>query len=483
MKRVISLLAAMLLAASAFAACGGSADTAEGATAAVTEPETAAAEETKIPPLGLEDGLDYGGYEYTVYGYDLSRMLTEQKVDEMTGDLVDDAVYERNRATEELLNVRINVIINKWDNDDCRKRVLQSAMAGDDDYDLFTGNTYNMTYLAAAGAFLDASELTNMDFSMPWWNSSAYSELSVGNHHLLFMGDICRSNWGDINCIIFNKSFIKDYGFDDPYGLVRDNKWTLDRLIADTKDFYVDRNGNGERDELEDLYGTYGLHGTVNNWGNEFVDITKKNADNYPEVIIDSPRTEEIWTKLRDWINGSTGFWVGDGWTDANTFGESENCVYLFRTIHTCTYLRNFECDYGIVPLPKYEESSDWSERSGGLLIAFPSSAKDAYRSSAVAETLAYYARSFVYPAYVEQTILIKGTRDDTAEEMLHIIFDHITYNFGIECSSAADFLSWGYAFNEFMKTSKGYGSFMASYKKHADKEMTDYVDMIEALG
>ncbi len=482
MKRSVTLLTALALSVSALAACGGEEETVVTA-AAETEPEETTAAETKIPPLGLEDGLDYGGYEYTIYGYDLSRFISEQKVDELTGDLVNDAVYERNRAAEELLNVKINVIINKWDNADCRKRITQSAMAGDDDYDLFTGNTYNMTYLAASGAFLDAENLINADFSMPWWNSSAYSELSVGKSHLLFMGDICRSNYGDINCIIFNKSFIGDYGFDHPYQLVEDNKWTLDRLISDTKDFYVDRNGNGARDEYEDLYGTYALIGTANGWGNEYVDITKKNADNYPEIVIDSPRTEEIWTKLRSWIKESSGFWTGEGWTDANTFGEAENCVYLFRTIHTCTYLRNFDVDYGIVPLPKYDESDDWSERSGGLIIAFPSSAKDAGRSSAVAEALAYYARELVYPAYVEQTIFIKGTRDDTAEDMLHIILDHITYNFGIECSSATDYLSWGFAFGEFTKSTKGYGSFMAAYKTHADKEISDYVDMIDALG
>lgn len=100
-----------------------------------------------------------------------------------------------------------------------------------------------------------------------------------------------------------------------------------------------------------------------------------------------------------------------------------------------------------------------------------------------MAEALAYYARELVYPAYVEQTIFIKGTRDDTAEDMLHIILDHITYNFGIECSSATDYLSWGFAFGEFTKSTKGYGSFMAAYKTHADKEISDYVDMIDALG
>ena len=67
MKRSVTLLTALALSVSALAACGGE-EEAVVTSAAETEPEETTAAETKIPPLGLEEGLDYGGYEYTIYG-------------------------------------------------------------------------------------------------------------------------------------------------------------------------------------------------------------------------------------------------------------------------------------------------------------------------------------------------------------------------------------------------------------------------------
>ncbi|NLB16160.1 MAG: hypothetical protein GX827_05045 [Clostridiales bacterium] len=468
----------IMLAASAFACAsdrgddGENTDTRDGSEGIEAEETTAAENALELPAE-----LDYGGENIIIYGYDL--YPKEHLAEELNGELVNDAVFNRNKNVEELLNVNISVVINPWDNDDCRKKIQSTSMAGDEDYTIYTGNTYNFTYLAAEGAFLDIKYLPHIDVDKPWWNRSSYDELSVGDRHMILMSDMCMSTFGNVSGIFFNKGHIANYGFDDPYKLVDENKWTLDKLIADTSSFYVDLNGNGERDEVGDIYGCYGRLQTWYYMAYAYVRVTEKNADNYPVIVFDSPRTEEILNKLRDWMVGSDGCWSDMGWTGVEEFGNGQNCVFLWRSLSGADYLRGADMEYGIVPNPKYDEKDDWRTSSGGLVVAFPVTAKNTERTSAAAEALAYYARELVTPAYVEQTIKVKGTRDEKAIEMVNIILDSIVYDFGVDYSG---FSGWGYASLEYFKTTKGYCSFIEAYKSKADAELIEAADKILAL-
>ena len=452
--------------------------------AADIESETAEEipEETFPELTTLPEGLNYDGYEVKIYSFDHSRYRWEHVAEELTGEILNDAIFNRNLNTSTLLNVKINAIINKWDNDDFRSKISAAVMSGADDYDIITGNTYNSTHLSCEGYYYNVNKMPYIDpENSMWWNESCWRELSVGDRAFMLMGDMCASNYG-YDAVFFNKDHIKNYNLEDPYQLVYEDKWYLDTLITMTQDFYHDKNGNGQRDPQDgDLYGFFGRDHSVCNLAYYYVDITEKTEDNYIEVVFGSERTEEIISKLSHWFMETSGFNCPDGWTPYEGIAEWDNCVFTAFSLNNCQYLREYDVDCGIVPFPKYDElQKDYTTVPNGVVISFPASASNIERSAAVAECLSYYGRKLVYPAYVDNTIMRKGVRDEDAQHMVEIILDSVIFDFGKEYSS---FSGYGTFMLDFMTTAHGgYASFYKSRKRMSDRELTLAADKILKL-
>jgi hypothetical protein len=444
-----------------------------------TIPVTAESEsEQPKEKLDVPEDKDYGGYVFNIYTYEHSSYIIEHIAPEQTGDLVNDAIYDRNRSVEELFGIQISPVVHKWENDDCRGNIRRSVMAGDEAYDLFSGNSYNMSALSTEGLFKKLNQIEYIDVDKSWWNKSSYEELSVGGNAYLLMGDLSISNYGLFACIYFNKDYIADYNIEDPYEIMKRDEWTIDTLISLSKDIYSDVDSNEKRDET-DLYGMYSPVQTVYDISNHWLNITTKNADNYPEVTFYSEKTAAMFDKLKEYFVNSEGVYAPAGWTDIALFNAG-NSVFVYSTIGASAKLRDMESDYGLLPIPKYDSSQkEYRTGAGGLVVAIPATASDTDRTGMVTEALTYYGRRYAYPAYVETAISIKGTRDEEAQESLEIILNSAVYNFGTFFSG---FSGYGYALLEYFNTSKGFASFYESYQAGATKELKDYADLLLAL-
>ena len=135
--RIIALLLALLTASSV--GCGESADTNETTdttTAASTSDETT----SDAPELPDED---YEGYEFRIltriegWGiYNNENLVVEEE----NGEILNDAIYTRNRTVEERFNINLTQITTT---NDIGNEISATVMAGDDAYDL-TDPTYKM---------------------------------------------------------------------------------------------------------------------------------------------------------------------------------------------------------------------------------------------------------------------------------------------------------------------------------------------------
>ena len=101
-KRTLAILLASLMLLPVLAACGE----VEEPTDTKPSSQTTSAEEgeNSIPDDELPNDLYYNGETITFIS------VNDMDYDELTGDTVEDAVYERNKAVEERLGVKINVI-------------------------------------------------------------------------------------------------------------------------------------------------------------------------------------------------------------------------------------------------------------------------------------------------------------------------------------------------------------------------------------
>ena len=102
MKKTLTVVVLISL---LFASCGNAApeETTAG-TDANTVTESAETESVRVNHSDVPETLDFGGAEYVVLSRSTCTSVNEE---ELTGEGVKDSVYERNRAAEEYLNIRI----------------------------------------------------------------------------------------------------------------------------------------------------------------------------------------------------------------------------------------------------------------------------------------------------------------------------------------------------------------------------------------
>ena len=140
-RRILTALLASVMLLPSLAACGETTDPAD--TTGSSQTTSAEEGENTIPDDELPDDLKYNGEKITFIS------VNAMDYDELTGDAVEDAIYERNKAVEERLGVEIEVIHDETPID----KVVTAVSSGNDDYDVmvelcwraapkFTGNYF-----------------------------------------------------------------------------------------------------------------------------------------------------------------------------------------------------------------------------------------------------------------------------------------------------------------------------------------------------
>lgn len=242
MKRFISLflLASMLLCIS----CSENevqVDTND--TTTESEPET-----TQDPELP-NDTADYNGKEFRIVATEGSKYMYAE---EENGNSINDAIYNRDRSTEEKLNCNIVYRFVSTDIKELFPAVQASIMSGSDDYDMIIShNNWELTTYCTENLVLDWNKIPHVDFSKPYWNSSVIDTLSIFGAAPYAVSDICTSY---TIFMLWNKELAEDTKVGNLYDLVYDGTWTWDKLAEISANITADINGDSVMDE-KDRYG------------------------------------------------------------------------------------------------------------------------------------------------------------------------------------------------------------------------------------
>ena len=136
-------------------------------------------------------GYDYNGETFTFLIRGRKASSYEQKfvyADESNGEVFNDAVYARNLAVEEKLNINIEIVENNdgGEINDARQYIL----SGDPGVDVLSSHCFRLAELAAEGTLVDFNVLPAADLSAPYWNQNAVEQLTIANKLYLMANDI-----------------------------------------------------------------------------------------------------------------------------------------------------------------------------------------------------------------------------------------------------------------------------------------------------
>lgn len=420
-------------------------EAAENVTSETTITSETTAAETELD-CDLPDSLDYQGANVRILNYNyFSDDAYVLNVAEQTGDIINDAVYVRNEAVSERLNMQF-VFTDKFamNGEDFGVLISSFVMADSDEYDILHAVQYSAAQQLLKNFFLNMAPLEYLDFDAAWWATDYIKEATIGDNKIFFAsGDISLGHIRHMSCSFFNKTVYENY-FGDPndlYQLVYNGGWTLDALAQHAKACYNDVNGNGKKDEDDHL----GAGVIISNLTDHFtydagIRATTRNSEGIPELTMNNEKTIAFTQKLYSLFYENEGVFVYPPTDETNYItlpGKLKNneLLILFGWLHTSDHLRDMAADYGVIPFPKFDEAQQTYlslPHDIATVYCLPITCTTAEMSAAVMEAMAFEGYKTVIPTYYEVALKMKYFRDsdDMAMRIVDMIHDNPVTDF-----------------------------------------------------
>lgn len=98
------------------------------------------------------------------------------------------------------MNNYLNIVINTTPSDTAYDTATTLINSSDTTYDVYNLYKHGCISLITQGYTRDWSELNNINFENPWWNSSAFENLAVNGKIFLMSGSILITEIDDTLC-------------------------------------------------------------------------------------------------------------------------------------------------------------------------------------------------------------------------------------------------------------------------------------------
>ncbi|MBR5459932.1 MAG: hypothetical protein IKV53_03620 [Clostridia bacterium] len=430
------------------------------------------------------EAVDYGGREFRIVTHQPKEFVVEEE-ERNQGNLITDAKFARNEAVEKRFNVNITLGYTGTYSE-VSTYVSKTVLAGTDEFDLLMGMAVDTGSLVLKKVFLNWYDIENVNFSKPWWVSSNTDELTVNGVAPIAVSDFNFSSITSTFCMVFNKNLAASYEMGNLYQLVLDGKWTFDKLLELVKGVYVD-DGNDKRDE-NDFYGMTMSNGmTVNAFLWAFDNpICVKDEDGVPQIAIKTDKINNIVNNIYDLIYNT-----GSVYYDAGAVSGTSYPTDMFlakKTIFvpvglgnfTTTGFRNFEDDYGVLPMPKYDENqAEYFTMADGYhtVLAVPKTCRDTAFVGTIVEALSAETWKTVTPTFYEIALKTRYLRDAESKLVLDLVINGRTFDFGYIYDG------WqGFSFTLQRMMAAGNNNFESQYTKVLPSARYRYKSVIKAF-
>lgn len=486
-KRTISAFILFLLLFPTLISCGNVSEPVDGNQITTVYESDDIIDETERE--NIKDGiptLNFNGKSFRVLYHGDEKFIRDIVAESENGEIVNDAVYERNLITEERLNVKIVPVEVGSGSFDVINAARTATLAMDDSYDLIVGHAIRTAVGVTEGLFIDWNTIPYIDTSRPWWNNSAVEQLTVGGKSYLLCGDYSTVTLGATYCMYFNKTLGENYGYpaDKMYSTVLDGNWTVDTMKSVIKDLTVDLNGDGQMDE-NDLYGlstTTESPAVAYQWAFD-APMTRKGTDGYPVMANDYDKWSSIVDTLYNLYYETDGTYVYTTATNSDMLFR-QNQAFLFNNNFIISFsFRDLEIDYGIIPYPKFNAAQEeYKSMADGYhsLFAVSKAATDLELIGAVTELLNAESYRRVVPAYYEIALKVKYARDVESVQIMDIILAGCTFDFGYFYDN---WIGFAFMLQDFMREkSKDFSSYYAKRENAAIEQFNTVISAFETI-
>ncbi len=473
LTKIISLLCALVMVLSLFAACaetGSGEETTEAI--ASTEAIQTEPEETKDPNYDddgylkskLPEDLNYNGEEVSILVWeDVERPEFEVLESETGLDLVVDAIYERNIATEAKLGVKLVWSEQPGDSNDLKAFVnhVQNSHSAGVYYDVIATYSRTSASLSANGLLTDLNTVENsyLNFDMPWWPEAMLKTCSIKDSLFFVSGDVSTNLLHMMYALYYNMDMLKNLGLEDPVKMVDNKTWTIDKLIEMTAEIYQDADQSGGPSD-DDVFGfTSNYFHLEAFYSGSGMMLLEPATDGKVLKISDdylSQKTIDLVDKLSAWFDQGDTYINPPGGSLKNdlVFADgralfTQNRVYIADAQYGGGKLRHADWEYGILPNPLYDENQeDYITLIGNpfTLWCIMDGAGDPSMSTAVIECMGSEGYRKTSPALFENNMKYRYTPDSANKgdgaRMFDLIREKISFDLGRMFAAEMNYIS-----------------------------------------
>ena len=367
----------------------------------------------------------YNGYEFNVLQYKETTAATATVLTEMTGNPIEDALYERMLAVEERLDVSF---VNHLNDLAETVTLLRNSIAGGlDEYDVYWGHsTTTVSSFLAEGYLADMNTIDAFDFSKPWWDKTANENLALDEHLYMAFGDVNIYLFDFHSALLFNKDVTDQYG-EDLYGMVENGTWTMEQFIRVATDTALPAaDGSKKYDRMAYTgYAQATMFGFIHGTG---VELFTRDENGIPSLETVSESYLNVLTAYGELFRDRS-LCKTDDMEMMITFASGE-ATFVSCGVGQLGGLREETFHYGLLPFPKRDTAqtayiSFVSNQIQPMVI--PKSASNAERTGVILENLAAESYRIVRPEYFQVLLESKYVRDPESLNNMKMLFDSET--------------------------------------------------------
>lgn len=389
----------------------------------------------------LPDDLDFGNAGIGIlYWSDVTQQ--EFEAEAQTGELINDAIYERNQNVQNRLNIQLKFTGIPGDSNDKKDFIAavdKDVQSGSAEYDLIGAYSQTPASLAMNGDVVDLNSLEYLNFDKPWWPSTLSQQATIRDRLYFCSGDVSTNLLWMMTAVFFNKDLLAEFGLDNPYEMVPSKQWTVDKMIEMCSGVYQDLDGNGVESD-GDRYGMTMYHMNLDAYftaaGLVAID---KNSEGELQVSqkYNSETVVNLIAKMGNWVNNSGEVITATSIGIRSVFGEGRSLFITDRVFIAKTVMANSSTfGYGILPVPLYSsEQDDYTTNVGypftmySVSSAISSERMD--RAAATLECMASESYRTVTPAVFETAMKIKYSEDEEASSIYDMLRTNVDFDPG----------------------------------------------------
>lgn len=439
-KQILSIILCALLLAS----CGSNTVEATGETDADLQAEETTTENEGY--YGLE-AQDFGGVTFTIANREKSANYNahpnpELDAPELTGEALNDGIYNRNLKLQEKYNILLESVTFAG-HDQIANEIKKAVTSGDATYDAAFPGVAMAFQMAMNGHLYEIHDIPHLQTERSWWMTNVLENTSIGNRNFFIAGDMNIGAMNAAGIVYFNKSILKDYDLESPYGLVDEGKWTLDAMTELSASVTHDVNGDGILDEND----TYGTECSSFAWQPLFYGsgqlLIAKDESDLPYLDAASEQNYNTISAVVKFLNNDSSTFNVNHTTGISDLGaltvdmfQHDQSLFFIELLYGVPEFREMESDFGLLPLPKAnEEQAEYStylHPDNATSVVVPVVNTELDRTGIILEDMAFYSSELVRPAFYDIMLKSKFARDNDSARMLDIILSRTTVDLAL---------------------------------------------------